>query len=144
MKTLGLIALLAGAVQFPAHAAGLPASVDCARPSLPLLLDELPADIRKLLGRGEAGIGGLADRDEAFNATDAIGHGNAPMTRFRWAGQGEDCFAVTLERGGFAHYLETLVLRRGQQGWHIAATRAPRAEEMGEPRQTAVATATTK
>lgn len=142
MKTLGLIALLAGAVQFPAHAAGLPASVDCPKPSLPLLLDELPADIQKLLGRGDTGIGGLADRGEAFNATDAIGHGSAPMTRFHWAGQGEDCYAVTLERGGFVHYVETLVLRRGQQGWHIASTRAPQAGEMGEPQPPAVATAT--
>jgi hypothetical protein len=143
MTKPGLIALLlAGAAQFPAHAADLPASADCVRPALPFQLDELPADIQSLLGRGQAGIGGLADRDEAFNATDAVGHGNAPMTRFRWAGQGDDCYAVTLERGGFAHYVETLVLRRGEGGWRIVATRTPGPDEMGTPQPTTVVTAT--
>ncbi|AVR95551.1 hypothetical protein [Pseudoduganella armeniaca] len=143
MNKPGLIALLlAAATQFPAHAADLPASADCVKPALPFLLDELPAEIQRLLGRGTAGVGGLADRDEAFNATDAIGHGSAPMSRFRWAGQGDDCYAVTLERGGFAHYVETLILRRGEGGWRIVATRAPAPDEMGMPERTTVATAT--
>lgn len=147
MNKPGLIALLVAgtaqlSVQFSAHAAGLPASADCVKPALPFLLDELPGEVQTLLGRGTSGVGGLADRDEAFNATDAIGHGNAPMSRFRWAGQGDDCYAVTVERGGFAHYVETLILRRGTGGWRIVATRAPGPGEMGTPQGTTVATAT--
>lgn len=128
MKNLALLAvLLSGA----AHAADIPATDDCAKPALPLLLHELPADIQRLLGRGRPGIGGLADTNERFTATDAIGIDPAPMTRFRWAGQGKDCYAVTLERGGIARHIETAVLRHVDGAWRILGTRAPYPEEIG-------------
>ena len=128
MKKLACLAvLLCGAV----HAADIPAGADCAGPALPLLLTELPPDVQRLLGRGVAGIGGLADANERFTATDAIGPPYAPMTRFRWAGQGENCYAVTLERGGFIRHVETAVLRQVDGVWRIAGTRVPSPEEMG-------------
>lgn len=127
MKKLTLLALLAsGAV----HAAEAPATAGCIQPALPLLLHELPLDIQQLLGRGKPGIGGLADTDEAFTATDAIGINPAPMTRFRWAGQGDGCYAVTLERGGFIRHVETVVLRQVDGAWRVIGTRAPEAGEM--------------
>ena len=130
MKNLAFLAVLAcGAV----HAADIPADADCAAPALPLLLAELPLDVQRLLGRGVDGIGGLADSHERFTATDAIGPPYAPMTRFRWAGQGKDCYAVTLERGGFARHIETAVLRHVDGAWRLIGMRAPRAEEIGAP-----------
>jgi hypothetical protein len=125
-KPILLLLSMAGAV----HAAEVPQGADCVRPALPLLLHELPPDIQRLLGRGQAGIGGLADTHERFTATDAIGIDPAPMTRFRWAGQGDGCYAVTLERGGFIRYVETAVLRRIDGSWRVIGTREPEAAEM--------------
>ena len=130
MKTLTLLALLAaGAV----HAAEVPATADCIQPALPLLLHELPLDIQQLLGRGKTGIGGLADTNERFTATDAVSSDPAPMTRFRWAGQGDGCYAVTLERGGFIRSVETAVLRQVDGAWRVIGTRAPEAGELAAP-----------
>ncbi|GGY81668.1 hypothetical protein ACFFTM_07240 [Pseudoduganella plicata] len=130
MKKLTLLALLAsGAV----HAAEVPAAADCIKPALPLLIHELPLDIQQLLGRGRPGIGGLADSNERFSATDALSKNPAPMTRFRWAGQGDGCYAVTLERGGFIRYVETAVLRQTDGAWRIVGTRVPNPEETGTP-----------
>ncbi|WEF30919.1 hypothetical protein [Pseudoduganella chitinolytica] len=134
MRSLTLVALLlAGAVPVAAHAADVPAADDCAGAALPLLLHELPAEIQGLLGRGRAGIAGLADTNERFSATDALSINPAPMTRFRWAGQGVDCYAVTLERGGFMRHIETAVLRRVEGAWRVMGMRAPHPAEMGKP-----------
>lgn len=130
MKTLTLLALVAaGAV----HAAEVPATADCVKPGLPLLLHELPLDVQQLLGRGQPGIGGLADSNERFSASDALSANPAPMTRFRWAGQGDACYAVTLERGGFIRHVETAVLREIDGAWRIVGRRAPSQEEAGTP-----------
>lgn len=120
---------LAGAV----HAAEVPQGADCIRPALPLLLHELPLDVQRLLGRGQAGIGGLADSHERFSATDALSANPAPMTRFRWAGQGDGCYAVTLERGGFIRHIETAVLRQTDGAWRIVGTRVPNPGETATP-----------
>ncbi|GGB89738.1 hypothetical protein [Pseudoduganella buxea] len=115
-----LLLLLAGAA-----AAKPSAPADCADARLPLLLHELPLPAQQLLGRGEAGVGGLADRDEPFTATDAVFGPLRPMTRFVGAAAGERCLAVVLERGGIAHFVETAILREVDGRWGLVATRAP-------------------
>ena len=128
-KPILLLLFVAGA----AHAAEVPQGADCAKAAVPLLLHEMPPDIQRLLGRGQAGIGGLADSNERFSATDALSAHPAPMTRFRWAGQGNGCYAVTLERGGFIRYVETAVLREIDGAWRIVGTRVPGPAETGTP-----------
>ncbi|MET0519821.1 MAG: hypothetical protein ABW005_13440 [Burkholderiaceae bacterium] len=68
-------------------------------------IKQLPAALARQLGVGVAGIGGIADRGEAFNASDAL-IGHLPMRRFRLASLGERCALVLLERGGIAHFYE--------------------------------------
>jgi hypothetical protein len=125
MKSL-LAALLSTCFAVPALAAD-----DCSAPSsrtVPMLA-ALPAEVQGLLGRNERGIGGIADVGEAFNATDAV-RDMAPMRRFRSASMGEDCYAVTIERGGFGHWFETTVVRKREGAWRVAGTRVPAPSEV--------------
>lgn len=68
-------------------------------------IKKLPAALGQQLGLGEPGMGGIADRDERFNPSDAIIE-TLPMRRFRLASLGERCAVVLLERGGIAHFFE--------------------------------------
>jgi hypothetical protein len=94
-------------------------------------LSALPDDVQLLLGRGNSGVGGIADAKEAFNASDAIAPGEVlPMSRFNRASLGEDCVTVIVERGGIAHHFEALVFRKEKLAWRLAGKRAASAEEL--------------
>ena len=125
MKPL-FAALLSTYLAAPAFAAD-----DCSTPSprTVTMLAALPAEVQALLGRNERGIGGIADVGEAFNATDAV-RDMAPMRRFRSASMGADCYAVTIERGGFGHWFETTVVRKRDGAWQVAGTRVPAPSEV--------------
>jgi hypothetical protein len=94
----------------------------------------LPDDVQLLLGRGNSGVGGIADAKEAFNASDAISAGEVlPMSRFNKASLGEDCVTVIVERGGIAHHFEALVFRKEKLAWRLAGKRAASTEELQPP-----------
>jgi hypothetical protein len=97
----------------------------------------LPDDVQLLLGRGNRGVGGIADAGEAFNASDAIAPGSLlPMSRFKSAALAEDCVTVIVERGGIAHYFEALVFRKEKLAWRLVGSRAPADEEMPQQKAT--------
>ncbi len=63
-------------------------------------LGELPQALQKVLGLGREGLGGIADRDQRYNATDAVEPG-LPMHRLVTAGIDGDFALVEIEHGGF-------------------------------------------
>ena len=110
------------------------AASDCSAPPAVAIatLAALPAAVRTLLDADDTGIGGVAEADQAFTASDAVFGKLRPMRRFRTAGAGADCYAVTLEYGGIAHYFQTTIVRRTAGAWRIAGTRMPTAAELAE------------
>lgn len=73
-------------------------------------LDKLPADIRAELGEE------VADRGKPFAAGCVAIDGEA-HSRFAGGRIDGDVASVTIERGGFAHYVETLAFRRSAGRW---------------------------
>ena len=89
-------------------------------------LAALPASIQEKLGTHIAGIGGVAERDRPFNATDVV-VGSHPMRRFVVAGQSGNTWLVALEHGGIAYYIEVYLFTDGAspQRWTLPISRPP-------------------
>lgn len=73
-------------------------------------LDKLPADIRAELGEE------VADRGKPF-AAGCVGVNGEAHSRFSGGRIEGDTASVTIERGGIAHYFETLEFRRSAGRW---------------------------
>ena len=79
-------------------------------------LESLPAQVKALLGRGRAGLDGIADRNGKFNVADVVDN-RLPMRRFVLAGFNERCALVAVERGGRGHWFEVLAFERADGKW---------------------------
>lgn len=79
-------------------------------------LADLPLALRASLQASE----GLSDRGGPFNAgcvrTDAT-----PSSRFVMGAASPGVVVVAVERGGFAHFVETLEFRQAGSDWRLAA-----------------------
>jgi len=97
-----------------AGAAGLPAaSAQQATPPQPgevASLADLPSDIRLVIGPD------VSDRGGPF-AAGCVSVNGEPHSRFVSARMGADTAQVTLERGGIAHYVDTLDFRQLNGRW---------------------------
>jgi hypothetical protein len=96
-----------------AGAAGLPAaSAQQATPQPGEIasLAELPSDIRLVIGPD------VSDRGGPFAAGCVAANGE-PHSRFTGARMHADTAQVTIERGGIAHYFDTLDFRRVDGRW---------------------------
>src|SRR4051812_33584743 len=67
---------------------------------------ELPAGIQALLGVGLGEQGGIADRGDRFNASDAVGTG-LPQRRFALGAVNGDTAVVAVEQGGRGYSVAT-------------------------------------
>ncbi|MGJ7915776.1 hypothetical protein ACI48D_09910 [Massilia sp. LXY-6] len=112
-----------------AGAAGLPAaSAQQASPQAGELasLAELPSDIRLVVGPD------VSDRGGPF-AAGCVAVNGEPHSRFAGARMNADTAQVTIERGGIAHYFDTLDFRRVEGRWvhvpkqpgQVASVQAP-------------------
>ena len=79
-------------------------------------LESLPAQVNALLGRGHAGLEGIADRNGKFNLTDVVDD-KLPVRRFILAGFNDRCALVAVERGGRGHWFEVLAFERTDGTW---------------------------
>jgi hypothetical protein len=97
-----------------AGAAGLPAaSAQQATPVQPgevASLADLPSDIRLVIGPD------VSDRGGPF-AAGCVASKGEPHSRFAGARMSADTAQVTIERGGIAHYFDTLDFRRVEGRW---------------------------
>jgi hypothetical protein len=76
----------------------------------------IPPEVYVLLGGGEKGLDGIADRGGKFNSTDVVDRA-LPMRRFVLAGSSSSCVAVAFERGGRSHRIELWVFSRNAGAW---------------------------
>jgi len=83
-------------------------------------LMDLPEEVGALLGRGRPGRGGIADRNEKFDLTDApmAGDEQLPFRRFNIAAASSNCILVAVERGGRGYFVEIWVFMRSSDRWH--------------------------
>ena len=81
-------------------------------------LENLPAEVNSLLGRGPDGLDGIADRNGKFNVTDVVDN-RLPMRRFVLAGFNDSCALVAVERGGRGHWFEVFAFERTNGKWHV-------------------------
>ena len=73
-------------------------------------LAELPSDIRLVIGPD------VSDRGGPF-AAGCVSSKGEPHSRFASARMSTDTAQVTIERGGIAHYFDTLDFRRVEGRW---------------------------
>jgi hypothetical protein len=102
-----LVFAIAGAAGFPA------ASAQQARPPQPgeiASLADLPSDIRLVIGPD------VSDRGGPF-AAGCVSSNGEPHSRFAGARMNAGTAQVTIERGGIAHYFDTLDFRQVNGRW---------------------------
>jgi hypothetical protein len=95
-----------------AGSAGLPAASaqPAAAPGEVASLNDLPSDIRTVIGPD------VADRGGAF-AAGCVSAKGEPHSRFAGARLNGDTAQVTMEYGGIAHYFDTLEFRQVNGRW---------------------------
>jgi hypothetical protein len=104
--TMPLIFVIAGST-------GLPACADqpaAPQPGEVASLADLPSDIRLVVGPD------VSDRGGPF-AAGCVSPNGEPHSRFTSARMSADMAQVTIERGGIAHYFDTLDFRRVEGRW---------------------------
>ena len=74
-------------------------------------LRKLPPAIQAVLGVGTPGMGGIADRNGKYNATDVVFFSH-PMRRFLIAGLDGDTTLVAIERGGIGWNVEVSLFNK--------------------------------
>ena len=79
-------------------------------------LAELPPALRTSLQNEE----GLSDRGGPFNP-GCVKTDDTPSSRFVLGARSADTVVVAVERGGFAHFVETLEFRQQHGAWTLAA-----------------------
>jgi hypothetical protein len=80
-------------------------------------LAQLPEGVGTWIGRGEKGIGGIADAGARYNPSDSA-DAQLPSRRLVLAGVGADCVVVVAERGGLLHSVELYTLHLTESTWH--------------------------
>jgi hypothetical protein len=109
MRLRLLAACLACALAGPAVSFAQQSPKPAAQPAEIVSLKALPADIRAVLGD-------ISDRGGRFAPGCVSMHGE-PHSRFRSARLGADTAQVTVERGGIAHFYDTLEFRKVDGRW---------------------------
>lgn len=80
--------------------------------------NELPGQVKALIGRSIQGTSGIADINEEFNPTDVITDRSVPTRRIASGLISDSCIWLTIEHGGRSHYTEHLEFQLIAQGWH--------------------------
>ena len=109
MRLRLLASCLACGLAGPAVAFAQQAAGPAAQPAEIVSLKELPADIRAALGE-------ISDRGGPFAPGCVSTHGE-PHSRFWNARLGADTAQVTVERGGIAHFYDTLEFKKVGGHW---------------------------
>lgn len=102
-----LVFVIAGSAGLPAASAQQAAAP---QPGELASLAELPSDIRLVIGPD------VSDRGGPF-APGCVAANGEPHSRFAGARMHADTAQVTIERGGIAHYFDTLDFRRVEGRW---------------------------
>ena len=102
-----LVLVIAGGAGLPAASAQQSTQL---QPSEVASLAELPSDIRLVIGPD------VSDRGGPF-APGCVASKGEPHSRFASARMHADTAQVTIERGGIAHYFDTLDFRRVDGRW---------------------------
>ena len=79
-------------------------------------LAALPRAVTSALGRQKAGLEGIADVREEFNATDVV-DSRLPMRRFVVGGASSTAALVAYEQGGRSHSFHAVAFSLGRSGW---------------------------
>ena len=109
MRLRLLAACLACGLAGPAVSFAQQAARPATAPAEIVSLKALPADIR-------AALGDISDRGGPFAPGCVSTHGE-PHSRFSSARLGADSAQVTVERGGIAHFYDTLEFRKVDGRW---------------------------
>jgi hypothetical protein len=80
-------------------------------------LKALPDEVQELLVRSSSGTAGISDLGGKFNPSDVISDASIPQSRFVSAYAGQDCWRVTVERGGRSYHLEELDFVLADHEW---------------------------
>ena len=80
------------------------------------MLAALPRAVTSALGRQKAGLEGIADIRENFNATDVV-DSRLPMRRFVVGGASSTAALVAYEQGGRSHSFHAVAFSLGRSGW---------------------------
>jgi len=80
------------------------------------MLAALPRDVTSALGRQKAGVQGIADVGEKFNATDVV-DSRLPMRRLVVGGASSASVLVAYEQGGYSHSFHAVAFSLGSSGW---------------------------
>lgn len=96
--------------------AAVPFVIDASRLVEVQSVEQLPLDLKKILGRQKNGIEGLADRRDEFNRTDVIDT-KLPMRRFAIGGAGPGSALVAYEQGGRGYSIHAVAFALGTLGW---------------------------
>lgn len=102
-----LVLVIAGGAGLPAASAQQSTQL---QPGEVASLAELPSDIRLVIGPD------VSDRGGPF-AAGCVASKGEPHSRFASARMHADTAQVTIERGGIAHYFDTLDFRRVDGRW---------------------------
>lgn len=86
--------------------------------SLVTSLAALPAAVRDLIS---SDLGEISDSGGPFNA-GCVMQAGVPSARFMHAKLGQDVATVAVERGGIAHYVETLEFQQANGSWKLVRT----------------------
>jgi len=129
LRILSIVAALGVACVLPPGAGAGPASAAASSGDVDSIA-ALPAEIRAHLGPD------VSDRGGPFAAGCGSTHGE-PHSRFSKARIDGDLAQVTIERGGIAHFFDTLEYRRVDGHWvHVASSgikQAPRMPPASKP-----------
>jgi hypothetical protein len=79
-------------------------------------LDAIPKEVIALLGWQQAGPGGIADRFDKFNATDAAGS-DLPRRRFKTAGVSSAAVVVIYQQAGRPPTYHAVAVEMTRSGW---------------------------
>jgi hypothetical protein len=79
-------------------------------------LAALPKDVSSSLGWQKAGVQGIADVREKFNATDVVDK-RLPMRRFLVGGASSNSVVVAYEQGGRSRSIHAVAFSLGSSGW---------------------------
>ena len=111
-----LLAALLISLATPLAAADVPFPVDTRSLVEVGSIEALPADVKRMLGRQNTGVEGIADKWDRFNATD-VTYNQLPMRRFIAGGAGPGSAVVAYEQGGRGYSIQAAAFALARSGW---------------------------